>query len=274
MQGLLFNNTTMNWEIKEILYDKVPVVYRVYGEGTAIVLLHGYLESAEIWTDFVTYFPNYKIIVPDLPGHGASGVQTKQRVESMALAMAAILRNEEIEQAHWVGHSMGGYVLLALLELAPQLAVSACLFHSHVFADAPLTKEKRSREIEIAKQGRQELLIQNLGHAFATELAAQHSELIVWAKEIARGTTPEGIVACLDAMKIRPDRAHIWQSLSIPNLIIAGKLDNFISAEILETIKLGPIGLLAFLYKSGHQGFLEEATESAELLKSFWNTCY
>ena len=52
------------------------LVYHVYGEGLAVVLLHGFAETSSIWNNQIKYLSNYsKLIVPDLPGSGESEFQ-------------------------------------------------------------------------------------------------------------------------------------------------------------------------------------------------------
>ena len=43
---------------------------------TTLVLLHGYLESLEVWEDFTKLLtPYYRVIAIDIPGHGISEVR-------------------------------------------------------------------------------------------------------------------------------------------------------------------------------------------------------
>ena len=59
---------------KRIEFSGTEVAYSDRGEGPCLVLLHGYLETGEIWDSFADRFPQgYRLIIPDLPGHGRSG---------------------------------------------------------------------------------------------------------------------------------------------------------------------------------------------------------
>ena len=82
--------------------------HTINGSGTALVLLHGYLEQKEMWEDVVQQAPaGLHIICPDLPGHGESPAQSNQTIESMATAVAELLDSLNIDRFYLAGHSMG-----------------------------------------------------------------------------------------------------------------------------------------------------------------------
>src|SRR5680860_1096388 len=58
----------------QLMAGKIPTTYLEGGEGTCLVLLHGPGESAVWWMRVIPHLvKKYKVIVPDLPGHGSSG---------------------------------------------------------------------------------------------------------------------------------------------------------------------------------------------------------
>jgi pimeloyl-ACP methyl ester carboxylesterase len=81
MQTLHFRNT--------------GIFYSTYGspESPAVMLLHGYLESMDIWIETAGELQDeFFIITPDLPGHGLSGVYSEiHTMEDMAEAVKMIL---------------------------------------------------------------------------------------------------------------------------------------------------------------------------------------
>ena len=75
------------------------ISYTTKGSGPALVLLHGYLESKEVWDSFSKLLDNYKLIIPDLPGHGVSEVVGEAHsMDLMADAVAAFLAKEKVEK--------------------------------------------------------------------------------------------------------------------------------------------------------------------------------
>ena len=71
-------------------------------------------------------------------------------------------------------------------------------------------------------------------------------------------------------MKGRPNRCSLLIDEKVPFLIIAGKKDNYIPYEMIETIKqIGTNLEVKILENSGHMGFVEEPEESCRILSDF-----
>ena len=62
--------------MRSIEFEGIKVSYFVRGKGKPIVLLHGYLETGEVWEPLAEMLEGkFRIIAVDLPGHGASEVK-------------------------------------------------------------------------------------------------------------------------------------------------------------------------------------------------------
>ncbi|MDW8296538.1 MAG: alpha/beta hydrolase, partial [Raineya sp.] len=109
------------------------LAYIEQGTGKNVVLLHGFCESKEIWKDFLPELAkNFRTIAVDIGGFGESANLLPQpcTMETLAEQVFALLKELQISQAAFVGHSMGGYVALALAEKHPEIIEKLCLFHS------------------------------------------------------------------------------------------------------------------------------------------------
>ncbi len=247
--------------------------YADQGQGKVIVLLHGYLESLEIWKDFAAELAKtFRVISIDIPGHGKSGkVGEIHTMDLMAAAVDAVLKSLGIDKAFVAGHSLGGYVAQAYLADYHQKVSGICLFHSTPFADNDEKKANRDREIDIVKQGRQELLFNtNVSKGFANDNLISMKNKVDWAISVASKTPPEGIIALLEGLKIRPDRQHLLKETSAPILYILGKKDNYIPYDVMFAVaQRSAKGEILTLENSGHMGFLEESGTCLEALRSF-----
>ena len=89
------------------------------GEGQPLVLIHGFCETSRMWTDFAEKLAkDFRVICPDLPGIGDSPISGEQiSLEEVAVMLEEWMDTNEIHQPIVIGHSLGGYVTLALLEL-------------------------------------------------------------------------------------------------------------------------------------------------------------
>lgn len=104
--------------------DGVRIVYDDLGprDGVPVVLCHGLAAAGEQLRADAEYFAGlgYRVLVPDLRGHGRSGKPVAMRVEDFSIArmaedMVAMLEQAGVGPVHWVGNSLGGILALQLL---------------------------------------------------------------------------------------------------------------------------------------------------------------
>lgn len=247
---------------KSIKYKGTQLVYTDSGEGTCIVLLHGYLESGKIWQHFVAQFSGrYRFIIPDIPGHGQSGSWgSAHTMDELAGAVFAIMEAEGITRVFLAGHSMGGYITMAFAALYPESLSGYALVHSTPFADTEEKQQNREREIALVLCGKKRQIISvNIPKAFAMDNLEKMSAELEYTKQIALESPDEGMIALLNGMKDRPDRTSVLQDPRLPLLIIGGMKDNYIPAEVVDKlVALAPHARVLRLKESGHMGFMEE----------------
>jgi pimeloyl-ACP methyl ester carboxylesterase len=247
--------------------------YSDTGAGNPVLLLHGYLESLEIWDGFAEKLSeNFRVICPDLPGHGKSGILDESHsMELLANSVIALLDHCRIDKCFIAGHSMGGYAGLALLEKQSGRLNGICLLHSHPFPDTKKVMNNRCREMVLVRQGKKELISRlNIPRAFGSHNLESMKAEVERATAIALMTPGEGIIACLKGMMQRPSREKVLRETALPVLVIAGKHDNYISFEnVAMKIPLPGRSQFVSLENSGHMGFLEEPDKVAETLAGF-----
>lgn len=260
-----------------IPYKNTEIRYKTYGkpENPAVLLLHGYLESLEIWEDFAPMLQDeYYVITMDLPGHGKSGIfSSVHRMDDLAESAHFLMDELGVNMVHVIGHSMGGYAALAFRECSHQCTISCVLFHSTCYPDNDEKRENRNREIKLLKEGKKDLIVNNnIAKAFADDNLEKFSREIERAKEIAMQSSEDGLISVLNGMRERPDRCVLLKDDKVPLLVIAGKKDNYIPYEVAERIpELGTNVELEVLENSGHMGFIEEKDKSVAILKDFFS---
>ena len=263
---------------QKVKHNSQEVYFKVYGkkQDHAIFLLHGYLESSEIWDEFAPELSeDYYVVCVDLPGHGHSeSLSEIQTMDAMAYAVKEIAESLGIRKLHLVGHSMGGYVTMAFRDKFPEMVNSIVLFHSTCFADTEEKKMNRDREIELVLQGKKDLIINNhISKSFANSNLKKMGEMVEKAKQIALKTKDNGIISALKGMKMRADRCLLLVAGGMPTLLIAGGKDNYIPIEVMKRMKnLAGNSKLLILKNSGHMGFIEEKDKAVKELKTFFKT--
>jgi pimeloyl-ACP methyl ester carboxylesterase len=98
--------------------DGFPIHVDVVGDGPFVLLTHGFGASSHMFASTVEALaPDHRVVTWDLRGHGRSGHLDDPMLYSAALAvedMVAVLDAAGAEQAVVLGHSLGGYLSLAL----------------------------------------------------------------------------------------------------------------------------------------------------------------
>jgi pimeloyl-ACP methyl ester carboxylesterase len=254
-------------------FQNKNVFFTDEGTGNVIVLLHGYLESSRVWNGFAEKLSKkFRVISIDLPGHGTSDIYGEvHTMEFLASAVKEVLDNQGIKKAFLTGHSLGGYVTLAFLELYPEYLSGYCLFHSQPFPDPPVAIEKRKKEIEIVKMGKKNLMYpENVKMMFAPVNLKKYSEALQRSRNIASEIPGDGIIAILKGMMIRSSRLSFMEEGRVPCLWILGEMDSYIPCDFIKSKVLLPDNAkLVILHNSGHIGFIEEEDLSVKILCDF-----
>lgn len=247
-------------------YQHQPIAYRVEGEGKPVVLLHGFGEDSHIWDQQIDCLKAHcRVIAPDLPGSASSQLLVAQTpatpvaIEGYADCIYALLEHEKIASCIMLGHSMGGYIMLAFAEKHPDLLTGIGLVHSTAYADSAEKKQNRTRGIELMETyGGQQFLkttIPNLfGHAFKQAHPEQIDGLIAMA---ASFSTP-ALQQYYAAMRDRPDRTHVLKSNPLPVLFVIGTED--VAAPMNDVLKQTHLPLNSYIHileGVGHMGMWE-----------------
>lgn len=247
-----------------------PLFYKDIGQGKPVVLLHGFLETHLIWEHFAQALSkNYRVITIDLPGFGQSQLPTKNpfSLAEIATQLNAFLQGLTAEKISIIGHSLGGYVSLAMVEQAPELFSSFCLFHSTALADSVEKKEGRTKTIAFVQR--------NGALAFSANFipplfADPEHESIPFVRELAMQTSQRTITSYLEAMRDRPDSMAVLQSYKGAILFLAGSKDSVIPLESLKAqVEQSNNAFLEVFEGVGHMGMFEAPKETLEIVVNF-----
>ena len=257
---------------KTILYQNKKIFYRSIGSGDPVMLVHGFGEDGNVWDKQVEYLKDkYHLIVPDLPGSGKSEMINGMSMEGMAEVLHTIIHEENIDRCTVIGHSMGGYITLALVESYWNHVNAFGLFHSSAFPDTEEKKQTRKKGIEFIKQhGAFEFLKTSTPNLFSSNSKLQIPDSIDEFINSLKGFTPEALVSYYEAMMNRPDRTSILKNTENPVLFIAGEHDVAVPLnDILQQCHLPEKSYFHVLKKSGHMGMMEETENANRILEEF-----
>jgi pimeloyl-ACP methyl ester carboxylesterase len=256
--------------LNQILYKNTNISYTDSGKGTAVVLLHGFLENQSMWNAFVPQLSQKnRVITIDLLGHGASdSLGYVHTMEENADMVQEVLSHLRILKAVFVGHSMGGYVALAFAERHPTKMKGLVLLNSTAKEDSPERKQNRDRAIKAVKKDYETFVRLSIANLFNPDNRERLQNEIESVKLEALKTPLQGIVASLEGMKTRKDRVFLLQSDAYPKLLILGKKDPvLIYDETILQIENTDTQLVTF--PDGHMSAIENCEELLGVLVAF-----
>lgn len=257
--------------MNQLLYKNTSVTYTDSGNGTAIVLLHGFLENQKMWQLFIPeLLQKYRVITIDLLGHGETECMGYvHSMEENAAVVHEVLRELRIRKALFVGHSMGGYVALAFAEMYPNTIKGLVLLNSTSKADSDEKKKNRDRAIKLVKQNYESFVRISIANLFSEDNREILADEIENTKTEALKTPLQGIVASLEGMKIRKDRKTFLLSANYPIMLILGKKDGVLNyEENLGQIENTAVKLITF--PDGHMSHIENLQELKFVLLEFF----
>ncbi|EKB08139.1 alpha/beta fold hydrolase [Myroides odoratus] len=203
---------------KSLLYKNIQINYYDSGKGNALIFLHGFLENAKMWKDYMAYFSTkHRVISIDLLGHGDTGcLGYIHSVEDMADAVHAVVTHLKLKRVTLIGHSMGGYVSLAFAELYPDYVKNIVLINSTARADSPERVQNRDRAIELIKKNAPMFITMAINNLFTDAVRPLHEAEINYTREEALKTSTQGVIAALEGMKTRIDKKYCCTLLLTP----------------------------------------------------------
>lgn len=241
------------------------------GQGQSIVLIHGFCEISEMWIDFAEELStDFRVICPDLPGFGKSPINSDQTtLEEIAVQLENWMHENEISDPIVIGHSLGGYLTLTLLELMGNRLKGVGLFHSTAFPDDQEKKEMRDRTvIFLMKYGVDMFVTSFVPQLFSEARREELETQIALAVGQARKSSLEGLIAFTRAMRDRKDRIEILEHFQGPKLLIAGTEDGAVKIESSRAQRHAFTDYFE-LEETGHMGMIERKKETLEIVRNF-----
>lgn len=238
--------------------------------STPVLLLHGFPLSAAIWAPVASRLgPRAWVLTPDLPGFGGTPpLPGPSTMEAFAEWVVDLADDLGLDRFVLGGHSMGGYIALALAQAHPDRLAGLILVDSRSTADTPEIAARRQAAVaDIRSHGgapfREAFVVNLVGESTRRSRPEIVNELRVQA-EFA---SDEVLVGCLEGMRARPDRSGILASLDIPALVLVGEEDTVTPpADAQAMARALPQAELTVIPGAGHTPSLEQPEATARII--------
>ena len=228
-----------------------------------LVLLHAFPIDARMWDDVRAPLAEHtRVITPDQRGLGRSPMPLTDRAPSLddaARDVVALLDRLGIERAVLGGCSMGGYVTMAALRIAPERVGGVVLIDTKASADAD---EARANRLAMADRVESEgvgfLPEAMMGALVGRTTRQRRPEVVRRVRELILEQPPAGVAWAQRAMAVREDATGLLRDADVPAVVVVGEEDTVnppeVAREFADTL---PRGELVVLPEAGHLAPLE-----------------
>ncbi|MCA9201227.1 MAG: alpha/beta hydrolase, partial [Planctomycetales bacterium] len=181
------------------LANGVRLAYAITGEASLppLLLIHGLTDTSRTWSLFADFLPGYRLIMPDLRGHGASSApQNGYSPACFAEDISMLLDQIGVDHCPVVGHSLGGMVAQVFAATCPERVDRLILIGT-----AADPSNEATRDVETAMEAMEEPIdpdspfmqqwYANPGHVDESFLARLRHEAAETPLHVIRGSMQE-----------------------------------------------------------------------------------
>jgi len=252
------------------------LAYDDCGTGLPVVLIHGFPLNRQMWQPQVTALSTagYRVICPDLPGFGQSpSLASAATMSAYADFLVDLLDQLGIDCAVWGGMSMGGYVLLNLLDRHRSRCRAAMFLVTRASADDAAGRDKRTALAAEVDGGNPQLVGNNFSQVlFAPQTSSEQPELVERVQDWMANSPSPGLSAGLRAMRDRIDYLERLPEFDLPALVVGAEQDLAVPMEHARLLAAGlPQATLEVIAGAGHMANLENPGHFNQVLLDFLN---
>lgn len=214
-----------------------------------IVWIHGFPLSPAIF-EKQREIDSVQHVIRALPGFGGAGAPaTKMTIDDYARQV--VEEFDEAEQAIFAGLSMGGYIALAIARNFPERMSGLILIDTKETADNEEQRKGRYAMIEkVRGSGVQPVIDSMLPKMLTSEAPEEMRERV---REIMASSSPEGVIAALEAMATRADSTDLLPKINVPALVVVGAEDTITPpADAERMARVLPNATLVSIPGAGH----------------------
>lgn len=242
--------------------------------GMPVVLLHGFPFNRHIWDPQQEPLAQagYRVILPDLRGHGRSpSTPEPATMDAMAADVFRLLDRMQAAHVALVGHSMGGYVALAMVAKQPDRFAGLVLTNTRAEADDEDGRAARDATVaDVRERGVDVLADRMLEKLVSAATRNAQPELVARLDAMIRQTPPEGAVNALLGMRDRPDRRDLLARIRMPTLVVAGADDPITPPDDARRMADAiPDARLEVVSDTAHMTMVEAPDRFTEILRGF-----
>ncbi len=262
----------------QITSGDAEVFYEVLGSGPPVVLLHPFPANHELWGPAAqALVSRYQVILPDLRGHGDSGVgKGPATMAKHAEDVARVLDHEEIGRTPLVGVSIGGYVLFEFWRKHRGRVTALMLCNTKAQADtAEACAQRLQAAAHVMEYGTEPFFKSMVPKLLGETTRRTRPDLVEGALRMMRKMSPEDVALVQRGMAERPDSMETLKTVNVPTLIVTGDEDVATGMAEAELMRQNIAGSqMKVVAKAGHYSPWEQPEKVGNIVRQFVDTVY
>jgi pimeloyl-ACP methyl ester carboxylesterase len=249
------------------------IAYWIVGDGSPVVLLHPFPVHHEFWLPVAEALSTrYRILLPDLRGHGDSGIgEGPATMEKHAADIARVMDDADVGRAPLIGVSIGGYALFEFWRKHRGRIAALGLCNTKAPADGPEARAGRLQAAnDVLDRGTDPFFEGMIQKVLAKTTRETRPDLVDGALRMMNQMSPEDVAQVQRGMAARPDSVETLKTISVPTLLITGDEDNMTGVNEAELMRQHINGSqLKVIPKAGHYSPWEQPEEASRMLRQF-----
>ena len=258
---------------QQIKSGDAEIVYHVVGEGPPVVLLHPFPANHEFWLPVADVLSSrYRVILPDLRGHGDSGVgESPATMEKHAADLVRLMDDAEVGRAPMVGVSIGGYVLFEFWRRHRGRVAALVLCNTKAAADPPEARAARLQAAnDVIERGTEPFFESMIPRLLGKSTRESRPDLVDGVLRMMRKMSPEDVAQAQRGMAERPDSMETLKTINVPTLVITGDEDILTGVNEADVMRQHiSNSRMRVIPKAGHYSPWEQPGEAGKLLRQF-----
>ena len=243
-----------------------------------MVLLHPFPANHELWLPAAQALTSrYRVILPDMRGHGDSGLgEGPATMEKHAADIARVMDDAKVRRAPLVGNSIGGYAIFEFWRRYPGRASALVLCNTKAQADTPQAQAGRLQAAaDVMKSGTKSFFESMLGKLVGATTHSTRPDLVDGALRMMRKMSPEDVAMVQRGMAERPDSVETLKTIDVPTLIVTGDEDTLTGMADAELMRRNIRGSeMKVISKAGHYSPWERPEEVGKLVRQFLDSVH
>jgi len=258
---------------RRIKSGDAEIAYWFIGEGSPVVLLHPFPVNHEFWLPVAEALSlRYRVVLPDLRGHGVSSVgEGPATMEKHAADIARIMDDADVGRAPLIGVSIGGYTLFEFWRQHRGRVAALGLFNTKAPADSSEARIMRLQAAnDVLERGTDPFFESMIPKLFGQSTREARPDLVDGALRMMRKMSPQGVAQVQRGMAERPDSVETLKTINAPTLIATGDEDTLTGINEAELMHRHiPGSQLRVIPKAGHYSPWEQPEEATRMLRQF-----